>query len=299
MSEAQCTLCRGNFPEAQIFQLDGRAVCAGCKPALLARVLSGAPEPLEPVDLSGADLEFGEMLGTAWTVFRGEWLRLLPLVVGVSLLCTGVLTLFPEHDQETAMGVFLEIGEVSLVDLMFGILAALGGCWLVRERLEGRRGSLVGALAHAGRRWLAGVGTGWLESVILVFFLLLLIVPGVIFAVYYTFSTTAVALSGLSGMTALRHSKTLVAGRWWRVFGYSMALMLPVIGLSFAEGLLTAVLPGFTCPKWVSNLVLDLAILPAMVALTVLYLHLDARHRVRLAAGEGSVSGPPLSGQAV
>jgi len=286
MPNVTCTICRGEFPEAQIFTLEGRAVCAGCKPAVLARVLSGAPAPLEPVDLT-RELGFWEMLGTAGAVFREEWPRMLPLVVGVSLLCSGVLSLFPRPDPETAAGAFRDVSQVMLIDLVLGIVATVGTVWLARERLEGRRATLAGALAQAGRRWLAAVGTGWLEGVILIVGFLLLIVPGVLFAGYYTFSTIIVALTGRSGMEALNHSKTLVTGRWWRVFGYSLALILPILGVGIVVGMASALWPDFTYPDWVENLAADLATLPAAVGLTVLYLHLEAGRAAR--TGSASV----------
>lgn len=288
MTENQpCALCRQLFPPAQLLTVDHRAVCAGCKPLLLRRLLSGAPEPLLPVGLELRELGFGEMLGQAAHVLRGEGLRMLPLVAGVSLLSSGILALLPKPDEETFPGIMMEIGRMGAVDLFVGVFSTLGVVWLVRERVEGRRGALGSAMIHATRRWLAGVGTGWLESVILTFFLLLLVVPAIIFMVFYTFSTIIVALSGRSGVEALRYSKQLVAGRWWRVFGYSLAVFLPMLLIAFAGGIVQTVFPQFTTPEWVDNLVFAFLELPALVCITVLYLHLDAQHRAREAAGGG------------
>jgi hypothetical protein len=45
----------------------------------------------------------------------------------------------------------------------------------------------------------------------------LFIVPGIIFSVWYVFSTYAVILDNKKGGVALKFSKSLVIGRWWRM----------------------------------------------------------------------------------
>lgn len=60
--------------------------------------------------------------------------------------------------------------------------------------------------------------------IMLVLFLLglfiLLIIPGVIFFVYWIFSMYAVVIENKKGMDALNYSKKLVKGKWWKTFGY-------------------------------------------------------------------------------
>ncbi len=287
MNDQPCALCRQLFPPAQLAPVNGRAVCAGCKPLLLHRVLSGAPEPLLPADVELRELGFGEMLARAVVILRGEGLRMLLLVVGVSLLSSGILELLPKLDDTTFPGLMTEIGRTWAVDIFVGVIAALGVSWLVRERMEGRRGSLVLALAQVRRRWLAGVGTAGLESVVLIVCFLLLVVPAIVVVVFLSFTTITVALSERSGLGAFSYSKQLVAGRWWRVFGYSLATFLPVLFFAMGIGMLKAVLPQITTPEWVDSLIIVLLELPAVVCMTVLYLHLDAQQRVREAAGGG------------
>lgn len=56
---------------------------------------------------------------------------------------------------------------------------------------------------------------------------LLLLVPGIIYAVYWVFAPYAFIAHGKTGMEALRYSKSLVQDNWWRVFG--MLLLISII----------------------------------------------------------------------
>jgi uncharacterized membrane protein len=51
---------------------------------------------------------------------------------------------------------------------------------------------------------------------------LLLVVPGIIFAVYWAFTQQIATLTDKSGRDAMKYSKELVKGRWWKVVGYSL-----------------------------------------------------------------------------
>lgn len=62
--------------------------------------------------------------------------------------------------------------------------------------------------------------TGLLLAVLNFGLFLLLIVPGVIFAVYWTFTPMVVLFRDKTGLDAMRESKAIVKGSWWRVFGY-------------------------------------------------------------------------------
>ena len=61
--------------------------------------------------------------------------------------------------------------------------------------------------------------------------MILLVIPGIIFAVWYSFTTMVVVLEGLRGSDAMRKSKSYVQGRWWGVFGRVILLSI-VIGIA-------------------------------------------------------------------
>lgn len=68
---------------------------------------------------------------------------------------------------------------------------------------------------------------------------LLLIIPGIIFAVWYSFTTYAVILEGARGFDALRASKSLVVDRWWAI---AWRLVVAAVVFGFLNSALAYVL---------------------------------------------------------
>lgn len=60
---------------------------------------------------------------------------------------------------------------------------------------------------------------GVIVFVVVLLWSLLLIIPGIIFSVYYTFSGWALICEGHENTNALKRSKELVRGYWWAVVG--------------------------------------------------------------------------------
>ncbi len=73
--------------------------------------------------------------------------------------------------------------------------------------------------------------------------IILLIIPGIIFSVWFAFGTYAVAMDGKRGAEALSWSKNLVKGRWWAtlwrlllpglILGLGILLAQSIVGLPF------------------------------------------------------------------
>ncbi|MBX4187181.1 MAG: hypothetical protein KW802_02925 [Candidatus Doudnabacteria bacterium] len=82
------------------------------------------------------------------------------------------------------------------------------------------------------------IWTSFLLGLILFLGFVLLVVPGIIFAVWYAFAGMIVIVEGISGMDAIRQSKTYVKGRWgkvaWRIAVPTLWLFL----IQFLLGLL-------------------------------------------------------------
>jgi len=63
-------------------------------------------------------------------------------------------------------------------------------------------------------------------GILVILWSLLFIIPGILFAVYYTFAIWVLIFEDYEGMSALRRSKKLVKGYWWAVFGRFLAIGL-------------------------------------------------------------------------
>ena len=74
--------------------------------------------------------------------------------------------------------------------------------------------------------------------------LILLIIPGIIFAVWFIFSNLIVVLEGKRGTEALKASKSLVTGRWGAVFGRFVLLVLSILAILIVIGIVAALFRG-------------------------------------------------------
>jgi hypothetical protein len=88
---------------------------------------------------------------------------------------------------------------------------------------------------------------GWLSipSYIWIYFLMglailagfiLLIIPGIIFAVWFSFAIYLFVSEGVKGKAALTASKKLVQGYWWAVFGRIVAMIFIMFMVSLIIG---------------------------------------------------------------
>jgi len=71
--------------------------------------------------------------------------------------------------------------------------------------------------------------------------LFLLVIPGIIFMVWFIFAGHAVAIDGKKAMDAMKFSKKILNGNWWAVFGRFLVIAI-IVGLivGIAQGLLAA-----------------------------------------------------------
>jgi hypothetical protein len=119
------------------------------------------------------------------------------------------------------------------IQTLIVLIADLALVYAVKELIEGRKTDYRNALRQSLKRWPAAVGTEMIMAVFLAGLFILFIIPGIIFAVYWSFALFAVMIRNKSGTFALYYSRSLVKGRWWKVLGYSVSFgllsFLPVI----------------------------------------------------------------------
>ena len=154
-------------------------------------------------------------------------------------------------------------------------------------RRAGSAAALLGTAAGSAEilvgtaPWLGNKNDPTTLGIVTVLLLLLLIVPGVIYAGYFTFTTIVVSLRGCAGTRALDYSRRLVKGRWWRVVGYSLGFALPMIAVALAVGFLDEELAPHPGAVLAGNVAISVALLFPTVCLTVLFLNVDAVAKAR------------------
>lgn len=116
---------------------------------------------------------------------------------------------------------------------------------IIAQDFVDKRVSLGDALNFGLRRFGSLFVTSLLVGLVLVVGFILLIVPGIIFYVWYAFFAQVVVVEGLSGTAAMERSKALTEGYRWRIFG--VIILVGIIGavIGFAVGLLNFVIPSY------------------------------------------------------
>ncbi|MBU4338790.1 hypothetical protein KKB43_04410 [Patescibacteria group bacterium] len=89
---------------------------------------------------------------------------------------------------------------------------------------------------------------GLLSGIIVMGGYLLLIIPGIIFAIWFSLTAIIVVAEDLGGMNALLKSKSYITGYWWEIFWRLLFLGLILGGISFIFGI----------PGWIINFVAGL-----------------------------------------
>ena len=224
-----------------------------------------------------------------WTLVRIQLLQLLMMVpMFLILIVGGVVAALSGIGRDgvnfAAMGVVL----VVLIPILV-VVALVVGSWSLASTLFAVKDSQegIGAIESYRRGW-GRMGSTLLalilQTLCVVVGLLLLFVPGVIFAVWFSLSTIAVVAEGSSGGVALTRSKALVDGYWWDLFARYVLLfvaivavyLLPIGMLAAAEAMMegpAALMVGGV--RALVQIVLNVAVTPfAQVFLYLIYFDL-------------------------
>lgn len=85
--------------------------------------------------------------------------------------------------------------------------------------------------------------------------LVLLVVPGIIFMVWFSLAAYVLLLENSSIIDSLKKSREYVRGRWWPVFGKILMMILFSILAGFALGLIAGIVVGILGIQNASNLI--------------------------------------------
>jgi hypothetical protein len=189
--------------------------------------------------LTGIDLtrrrELSQLVEDSWRLFRGN-LGLfvtiaLVVVVPADLIVLGVGAgdLWKHYQSNPGIGRTLLGGVLHLLVVQPLVTAA---CIAAVMSLGNGEAPTAGwSLQRGFERWGAVLGAILLAGVITAFGFILLIIPGIWLAVSLYFAAQAVVAEGRSPVEALRRSRELVSGQWWRIFGIGVFFSI-VVGVA-------------------------------------------------------------------
>jgi hypothetical protein len=232
----------------------------------------------------------GSLIRSALAIHFRNWLTL-SLIFAIAFVPTVAL-------QATVLEVSnskILFGLSKALEFVAGLFAVYPITVVVSEICLGLRPSVLRAyrraFAHPGRLF----GTVLLSSLIIILGIIALVIPGIVFVVWYLFVGPVVILEGLGGRAALRRSRELGRDCYWRNFGIGLVVMLMALAMGliaivaffmallFGAGLLMESAPNIPDPILrVLGAFILAAFLPIYtVAVVLLYydMHYDMRAR--------------------
>ncbi|MFZ5353102.1 MAG: hypothetical protein ACOZCL_10325 [Bacillota bacterium] len=220
-----------------------------------------------------------EELGTrSWKIYSSNLKIILLIVVTVFLPINALIEVINNMLTTQTYSEFVAKNTANLLSLiqnLLSVLATLALAYLTEQQILDKETDYAEVFSKALGRWLSGIGTFLLSGIIVLLMALLLIIPGIIWGVYYAFALFAVILRKEGGMDALGYSKSLVKNRWWKVFGILLLSSVVQIVLGASIGFITNFLPVSFVLNIIINTTLDFLGAFFTIFAVVFFLNLD------------------------
>ena len=160
------------------------------------------------------ELSLPEFFALSWELFK----KIYPVLTLVGIILLFPIFLLGELYPELPAAVSALI---TLTEAVATAVFTLGAYCAVHNALHQQETTLGEAFAFGMARLGKALWTLALYVLIVAFLSIFFLVPGVIWGVYYNFALFVVAQDGIWGYPALKKSKAVIRGRWWRVFSFT------------------------------------------------------------------------------
>ncbi|PIS40798.1 MAG: hypothetical protein COT26_01430 [Candidatus Kerfeldbacteria bacterium CG08_land_8_20_14_0_20_43_14] len=230
-------------------------------------------------DLTSRQLPLGDLFRHAWEIFSKNFQSIALLTIIINLPLNLISALFASRAASSASVAGVSagaLGIMAILSALLGVIIPLGIVFIIQSGLNGQRVDYQAALRTAFQNWRAGVVTSFLMAILLILLAILLIVPAVIFGVFWAFAIYAVVDEKLSGMAALKQSKGVVQGRWWKVLGNLIAFGFVAGIASWVVNRIFGLLPSNVFISAIASTVASIATSFSLVGGYLLYQNLKA-----------------------
>lgn len=190
-------------------------------------------------------MRFGELFSKSWQEYKQNFkvfaiifllLSVIPTIISFLVSIPSTLeALKLGTTQQTFLGVFFSWKY--LLVIIFGIITFLLGLWmsvsfiynsLYRKKEMSVRETLSGGKKYFWKYLLFSIVYG----IFLIGLFLLFIIPGIIFMIFWVFSSYVLIGQNKGILESLKTSREIVRGKWWHTFGFLLLFGLIMIGIS-------------------------------------------------------------------
>lgn len=194
-----------------------------------------------------------EVIVDSWDLYAKNWRKFLPFIImtflpTLILSALGTITLYLEtYLPSSSLASNIIILIVFAASMVFAIWVTIALAKTILNCLLAKPTEWRKTFSSSSNLIWPIIFTSFLVTLSVIGGTLLLIIPGIIFAVWYTFTSYAVIFEGAKGLNAMRASKSLVVGRWWsiawRMFAAAFVFGFLSSALSYALAYLIRLMP--------------------------------------------------------
>jgi len=200
-------------------------------------------------------MSFGEVFGRSWKEYKANFnsifilMSVFVLVPGLLIILINFLTIGNDVNLQKILlnPSLVNMGKSEAYFFIFGLLMSIVSIFLLLLTEAGLIDISLRKSKYSFKELrdngLNSLGKFIIFNLVLMIFLgflfLLLIIPGIIFAIYWIFAVYVFFGEKKGILYSLRKSMEIVKGRWWRVFGYSILMILIMVGINIAASLIT------------------------------------------------------------
>lgn len=233
-------------------------------------------------EISQKQLSITEIMSRAWKIFKENFKTIATIVLIIYIPINIILFYVPVEDTLEGMRSYFRV--IQLFESLIGIIATIAIALVVKSKMEGNVLGVKEALKQSLSKWGVVVGTNILLGIFLVGLTLLLIVPGIIYFIFWLFVTYTVVFNNKSGKAAMNYSKEIVSGRWGIVFGYFFVFGLFGLLLGIIVAIPSLFLPTNLIISVISDTSTDIIASFFSVVWVIFYLNFEATKRADVSA---------------
>ncbi len=234
------------------------------------------------------ELKIGEILDQAVNLTKDHFGVLLGItasllipfsVIGGLIQVAMMPALPPNPTPEQAMAASLAVMSVSLPILLLAVyvinpITNAAVIYAIANAYLEKPVSVGGSYKRAFQRILPLIGTWILVGLAIMGGMLLLVVPGILAAFWFTLATQVVVIEGVGGLAAMKRSKQLMAGNIGTVFVLGLLVGLINGGITFAANFI----PELHLRVVVSSILAGVVTIFASAAFVVFYFSCRCKH---------------------
>ena len=174
-------------------------------------------------------LSIKEILSFSWKIYKTNFNIIFITVFAIYFPINFILSFLPQGDiSENSSDFFNYLKYSSILEGFLGIITTIAIALIVKNFIEKKHIKMKELLKQSITVWPAVLGTSILLGLWLGLYFLI-IIPGIIFFVYWMFSIYVAIFKKIYFKKAMNYSKKLVKGRWIQVFLYSLTFVLLLI----------------------------------------------------------------------